>query len=160
MPIKQSNKGIDTRGYIVKKNIHVGILGKLEEDGGSQFTYALWKLVKPKLEKLGFKIKETIIKEPNYDKEIENLSRNKYDMLVGYISILSRRGKLANYTRPLLLDQQVIVFKPEGEVTSYFYHLLESILPVIAIFIIFGLILSFALYFFGNHYSHKSKHKK
>ena len=158
MQIKQSNKGIDTRGYIVKKNIHVGILGKKEEDGGSQFTYALWKIVKPKLEKLGFKIKETIIKEPNYDKEIENLSRNKYDMLVGYITILSRRGKLANYTRPLILDQQIIVFKPEGAVTSTFYQLLETIIPVIIIFMTFGFLLSIVLYYFGNHYSTK-KHK-
>ena len=158
MPIKQSNKGIDTTGYIVKKNIHVGILGKKEEDGGSQFTYALWKIVKPKLEKLGFKIKETIIDEPNYDKEIENLSRNKYDMLVGYISILSRRSKLANYTRPLILDQQVIVFKPEGEITSYYSTLLETIMPVIIIFITFGFLLSIALYYFGNHFSTK-KHK-
>ena len=95
MPIKQSNKGIDTRGYIVKKNIHVGILGKEEEDGGSQFTYALWKLVKPKLEKLGFKIKETIIDEPNYDKEIE-----KCNCTLGiYIkqSLTSQRKLCATY---------------------------------------------------------------
>ena len=159
MPNKQSNKGIDTTGYIVKKNINVGILGKKEEDGGSQFTYALWAAVKPKLEELGFKIKETIIEEPNYDKEIENLSRNKYDMLVGYISILSRRGKLANYTRPVILDQQVIVFKPEGEIISSYQHLLDMIIPIISIFIIFGVLLSSALYFFGNHYTTKKQKK-
>jgi hypothetical protein len=158
MPIKQSNKGIDTRSYIVKKNIHVGILGKIEEDGGSQFIYALWKKVKPKLEKLGFKIKETVIDNPNYDKEIEKLSRNKYDMLIGYISILSRRGKLANYTRPIVLDQQIIVYKPKKEINSYFYHILELILPVVIIFISFGFLLSSILYFFGNHYKTK-KHK-
>ena len=159
MQIKQSNKGIDTTGYIVKKNIHVGILGKKKEDGRSQFIYTLWKIVKSKLEKMGFKIKETIIEEPNYDKEIENLSRNKYDILVGYISILSRRSTLANYTRPLILDQQVIVFKPETEVTSYFYHLLKLIQPVIVIFLTFGFLLSTALYLFGNHFAEKKKNK-
>ena len=164
MSIKQRNKNNGIGNIILNKNIKVAVLGKEDEkEGGSRFTYALWREAKKKLEKKGFKIEETIIDNPNYDEEVENLGRNKYDLLVGYISVISRRAKLGNYTQPLVLDQHVIVFEPGGHDSykdSYLYQLLLNIATVAGIFLVSGVLFSALLYFFGNHYSSQKKRLK
>ena len=136
-----------------KKKIKVAILGTPDEGNGLRFNAKIWSIVKSKLEKDGYEITETVIKNPNYTKEIENFTKNGYDMVVGFISMLYSRSKFGNYTNPIILDQFVIGFEPKDAYKhSYAYQISKNIGIVLSIFFILGISLSLILYYLGNHY--------
>ena len=144
-----------------KKNIKVLILGTPDEGIGARFNTEIWDIVKSKLEKDGYKFTETVIKDPNYNKEIENFTKNGYDMVVGFISTLYSRSKYGNYTQPIILDQFVIAFEPKDAYEhSYAYQISKNIGIVLSIFFILGISLSLILYFMGNHYKSKRNRLK
>ena len=159
MSTKQRNKNMDIGNSIVKRKITVGILEKDKATASSTFTWILWRQVKKKLQEKGITIKEVIIEDPNYDNEVKNVGKGKYDILVGGISVLSRRAKLANYTQPLMFDEHVIVFESKYTYKdSELYKIITNILSVSLLFFSLGTIFSLLLYFFGNHYASK-KHR-
>ena len=144
-----------------KKKIKVAILGTPDEGNGLRFNIKIWNIVKSKLEKDGYEITETVIKNPNYTKEIENFTKNGYDMVVGFISMLYSRSKFGNYTHPIILDQFVIGFEPKDAYKqSYAYQISKNIGIVLSIFFILGISLSLILYFMGNHYKSKGNRLK
>ena len=144
-----------------KKNIKVLILGGEDEGIGANFNIDIWNIVKSKLEKDGYKITETVIKNPNYTKEIENFTKNGYDMVVGFLSVLYSRSKFGNYTHPIILDQFVIGFEPKDAYKlSYVYQVVKDIGLTFILFLILAISLSLILYFMGNHYSSKGNRFK
>ena len=147
------HKATINKNDISGKNIKVLILGEESEGDGMKFTYALWDIVKRRLEKDGYHITETVIKHPNYDNEIKNFKNNGYDMVVGYISINYRRSKFGNYTKPFILDQVIIGFEPEDAYeTTIWYKIVTNAGLLLLIFSFIAILLSLLLYFFGNHY--------
>ena len=144
-----------------KKNIKVLILGAKDEGIGARFNIDIWNIVKSKLEKDGYKITETVIRNPNYTKEIENFTKKGYDMVVGFISVLYSRSKFGNYTHPIILDQFVIGFEPKDAYKlSYAYQIGKNIGLALTLFLILAILLSLILYFMGNHYSSKGNRFK
>ena len=66
-------KQVINKNDISNKNLKVKILGKEEDGSGVKFNIKLWEKVKAILEKDGYQITETVIKNPNYNNEIKNL---------------------------------------------------------------------------------------
>ena len=159
--IPKQREIIDNNKINNKKNIKVLILGTPDEGVGLRFNIEIWNIVKSKLEKDGYKITETVIKDPNYTKEIENFTKNGYDMVVGFISTLYSRSKFGNYTHPIILDQSIIGFEPkEAYKNTYVYQISKNIGIVLSIFLFLGISLSIILLFMGNHYRSKGNRLK
>ena len=71
----------------------------------------IWKEIKKKLDNK-YKIVETIRNSLNYDKIIEEIKEEKYDLAIGGFFIDSQRNKDVNFTIPILLTEPVIVYDP------------------------------------------------
>jgi len=149
-------KQVINKNDISNKNLKVKILGKEEDGSGVKFNIKLWEKVKAILEKDGYQITETVIKNPNYNNEIKNFKNEGFDMVVGFISIIYSRSKFGNYTVPIILDQFVIGFEPKDLYeNTFWYQVLRNIGTILLIFSFLVVIFSLGLYFYGNHYKKK-----
>ena len=55
--------------------------------------------------------------EPDYDKCVAAVVKNKVDIMVGNIWIYEERMKMVNFSRPLFLSKIVIAYKPQTPLT-------------------------------------------
>ena len=155
------HREIINKNDISNKKIKALVLGDANEGPGLRFNNDLWNLVKRKLEKDGYQITETVVKNPNYDKEIMNFSKNGYDIVIGFISTLHKRTKFGNFTSPIILDNIIIGFEPVNAFQNTFlYKTFINVMLIIVFFLVLTIILGSLLLFFGGHYAKKSNRIK
>jgi len=131
------------------------LLYKDSEDNYTGLIMDVWEQI---TKKANIKSKYIYIEKPNYNNEIKNLNKEKYDVLIGDISVISERSKLANYTRTLFLSKDVIVFKRNDTFnTSFLSSILKIFIKPLAIFLGLGFLFGYILYLFdkkrGLHWS-------
>jgi ABC-type amino acid transport substrate-binding protein len=106
--------------------------------------YDIWKTIQ---DQLNVPCKFIYLDKPNYDEEINNLSNGKYDVLIGNISINSKRSKIVNFTSLEYLDQNRLIYKHDDSNNYYRYlkaFINRAFFPLIIIFL-FALLLGYAL---------------
>ena len=124
------------------------LLYKDSEDNYTGLIMDVWKQI---AKTANIKSKYVYVEKPNYDNEVEKLNNEKYDVLVGDISVISERSKLANYARTLFLSKDVIVFKSKDAFnTSFLSSTLKIFIKPLAIFLGLGLFFGYILYLFDK----------
>lgn len=109
----------------------------------SGFLYDMWTKVK---ERLNLKVKETFLTKLYITKYINEMhDSNKFDVLIGGISVRKNRLEKVNFTRPILLNRIRVAYKNPNELYYYFKIFRESflypLLFLLSIGIVSGLIL-------------------
>ena len=133
------------------KTIVVGLLGdnkpylfKNQSGMIDGLDYEIWKTIE---KEQGLKCDYKYIETPNYDDEIKNLKKGKYDVLVGNISITNTRVNDVLFSSLQYLDQNRLVYK-HSDSDIYLRYLgafaKRGIVPF-ALIIFMGLILGYFL---------------
>lgn len=146
---------------LYKKTFKVGILlngwpdayinaGKIY----SGFTISLWKLIKKRLDKMGIKYVEKYVKYKDnmvdWGEVIELVERGEYDIFIAGVWLDERRIKSVNFTYPLYMKKQVIVYNISENSNINYKSWLKNLLklwlrPFIALVII-SIVMSIILY--------------
>ena len=106
--------------------------------------YDIWNTIKDQLK---VPCKFIYLDKPNYDEEIVNLSQGKYDVLIGNISINSKRSKIVNFTSLEYLDQNRLIYKHDDRNNYYRYlkaFINRAFVPLLII-LLFAILLGYAL---------------
>ena len=104
--IPKQREIIDNNKINNKKNIKVLILGTPDEGVGLRFNIEIWNIVKSKLEKDGYKITETVIKDPNYTKD--NPQRRE-DMLSKFYNAFNKNNGYLYSKEEVLEDLKIFI---------------------------------------------------
>ena len=87
----------------------------------------------------------------NYDKAVEDLYNDKYDVALADFSVIHRRYNLVLFTRPFYISKIKIYRKPTG---NYFYNLFTNIDLQVIFGLCFSLILFYSVLF--KYYTHNT----
>ena len=107
--------------------------------------YDMWTKIK---EKLNVPVEEIFVEHKDINEDVVGMGKHeKYDMIVGPISVTEYRIKHVNYTRPLILNRIKIGYIPKTSFEEKFITLLGKnlLLPLLSL-IVLGIICGFALY--------------
>ena len=110
--------------------------------------YDIWKNIKSELH--DYVIEETFldIDHHTYTKLIHLIHNNQYDILIGSIIMEKTRNKLVNYTIPITIDHNSLIYYPKLNIFKTIYNITTKILlkPILYVSII-GVIIGSILYF-------------
>lgn len=115
--------------------------------------YDIWMKIEKNLQ---LKTKHIFIDNINFNKELNAMFENqKYDVLIGPISIIEERIKKVNFTRPVLLNKIVVGYIPNQSFLIKFYKILSKtiLIPLISLLVI-GFLLGNILYYFEPKRGH------
>lgn len=107
-------------------------------------VYDIWEKIKETM--IDYEFIEFPIEEVSFKTHIQDLAKNKYDILVGNIWNIQERTSYVNFSRPLFLSKIVIGFKPLKTKEELFLEMLKKsyLIPLfilLLISILFGYIL-------------------
>ena len=109
--------------------------------------YDIWNKVK-QINNLNV---EEIVMDGNkisYDDLCDDISRDKYDMAVGNISVVARRVEKVFFTRPIYLNELNILYKPTQSKIKLFGTLfVTTFLPPLILLLVLGVGLGYLLWY-------------
>lgn len=141
--------------FIILDNNSSGILTKSHKDYDgnvlySGFTWELWKQIESNLkEKYDFIVTFSKNGEDNYEKFVNFVYKQKYDIVIGGFNHNSMRQRLVDFTYPFIIDANTILYKKsEGILTNFKSVLFSSNAKLLLFLLIAGCFFGVLLYFF------------
>ena len=123
--------------HVAKKkgNITVGLLydvwGKMKETMRNTYTF-----------------KETFKEYSNYDEMVKMVAENKYDIVIGPFQYTEERLKIVDYTSPIILSKNTMLYVPRQTSLSTFFTVSKYILEPVLILIVLGICFGMLVYLF------------
>jgi hypothetical protein len=103
--------------------------------------YDNWLVIKQNLEKK-YNVHEKIIKDNDFDKFIEDMKNNKYDIGVGPFTESENRFDKVLFTTPILIERNSLLHKTETTLVGLLARVFEThIIPIFIIIILIGIFL-------------------
>lgn len=113
----------------------------------SGFTWEIWKQIESELKgKYDFLVTFSKDGENNYNKFVQNVYDNKYDIVIGDFNHNSKREKLINFTTPVILDANTILYIKKENIWDNFKYVFSSNFKLIMYLLIIGCIFGILLY--------------
>ena len=115
----------------------------------SGFTWEIWKQIESELKnKYDFLVTFSKDGENNYNKFVQNVYDNKYDIVIGDFNHNSKREELINFTTPFILDANTILYIKKENIWTNFKYVISSNLKLVIYLLIIGCIFGFLLYYY------------
>ena len=117
-------------------------------------TTDIWDHIKKELNKKGFHFKETYLDYSTFDKTLEDIKKEKYDILIGALGTDFKLFKFMDFTLPLFLETPRVYYDPllvsEIHWGNYFKKMISIWYKPFIFFFITGIVLSFIIFKLHN----------
>lgn len=129
---------------VLGKGKHVA---KKKGDTTVGLLYDIWGKMKERLSR-EYTFLETFKEYSNYDEMVKMVSENKYDVVVGPFQYTEDRLKIVDYTSPIILSKNTILYFPQQTSLSTFFTVSKYILEPVLILILLGICFGVLVYLF------------
>jgi len=159
MQDKYNNSNLKTKKVLVILGKYVnGITTYRKYDKTSKkyynsgFVWDVWSKISHKLKHYyNFKYYYTDLKKnPNYNKICNDIAEGKYDICVGLFRRTKEREKIINFSTPLMIDANAVLYKKNDLPLLNFIGVVEKIWTHLLLLIVLGLLFGLLLYFFDK----------
>ena len=151
-----TNKPIVKVLLVVEDNLDTSETHRIDKnDVNTGYAWNIFLKIKEALyDKYDFKLIYTDPKDTNYDQFVKDTHEGKYDLVIGQFFYTKEREKLIDYTKPVLIDGNVILHLRETNLFTQMRDIFLSVINLLVILVIVGSISGIILYVFDNKRTH------